>query len=270
MAFNIRLNKKLNVTNRETFTAKVQSDSTLKQKLLDKGLINERISEFEGKGIDNTHPIAKKGTAWNDNYELYETVVNAIKAANPSMNEVDFTDFSFNRSRDSSLSNAYAIKSKGEKLEPIIEMKISPNSEISRRYNEDSKHFKFNLTAPDLNAAVAEAITIENISELTWDDYSKVEKVLNDFRNGSSTIVVKSQVENENSKYLHLVYTSGNGSFDVGHLFSIDMDWNNDLGGGIPVLSFHFTRAEVENKETSVLTNPNISVDKDPLLKDNG
>lgn len=264
MAFNITLNKKLNVTNRETFTAKVQSDSALKQKLLDKGLINERISEFEG--IDNTHPIAKKGTSWNNNYELYEIVVNAIKAANPSMSEVDFTDFSFNRSRDSALTNT--TKTKGEKLEPVIEMKISPVAEISRRYNEDSKLFKFNLTAPDLNAAVAEAITIENMSELTWDDYSKVEKVLTDFCNRSSTIVVKSQAENENSKYLHLVYTSGNGSFDVGHLFSVDMDYNNTLGG-IPVLSFHFTRADVENKETIVLENSNIRINKDPLLKDN-
>lgn len=263
MAFNITLNKKLNVTNRETFTAKVQSDSALKQKLLDKGLINERISEFEG--IDEGHPIAKKGTAWNDNYELYETVVNAIKAANPSMSEVDFTDFSFNRSRDSTLTNT--TKTKGEKLEPVIEMKISPVAEISRRYNEDSKLFKFNLTAPDFNAVVAEAITIENMSELTWDDYDKVQKVLNDFCNRSSTVVVTPQAENENSKYLHLVYTSGNGRFDVAHLFSIDMDYNNTLGG-IPVLSFHFTRAEEANKETIVLTNPNINVGKDPLLKD--
>lgn len=264
MAFNITLNKKLNVTNRETFTAKVRSDSALKQKLLDKGLINEDINEFEG--IDGEHPIAKKGTAWNDNYELYETVVNAIKAANPSMSEVDFTDFSFNRSRDSTLTNT--TKMKGEKLEPVIVMKISPVAEISRRYNEDSKHFKFNLTAPDLNAAVAEAITIENMSELTWDDYSKVEKVLNDFCNHSSTIVVKSQAENENSKYLHLVYTSGIGSFDVGHLFSVDMDYNDTLGG-IPLLSFHFTRAEAENKETIVLENSNIRINKDPLLQDN-
>lgn len=264
MAFNITLNKKLNVTNRNTFSAKVQSDPSLKQKLLDKGLINERISDFEG--IDSTHPIAKKGTDWNDHYELYETVINAIKAANPSMSEVDFTDFSFNRSNDSNVN--ITSKSKGEKLEPVIEMKISPVAEISRRYNEDSKHFKFNLTAPDLNAVVAEAITIENMSELTWDDYSKVEKVLTDFCNHSSTIVVKSQAENENSKYLHLVYTSGNGLFDVGHLFSIDMDWNNNLNG-IPVLSFHFTRAEVENKETIVLENSNIHANKDPLLTNN-
>lgn len=266
MAFNIRLNKKLNVTSRETFTNKVMSDPALKQKLLDKGLINEDINEFEG--IDGSHPIAKKGTSWNDLYELNEIVVNAIKAANPSMSEVDFTDFSFNRSNDSSLSNVYARKSKGEKLEPVISMIISPNSEISRRYNEDSKHFKFNLTGPDLNAVVAEAITIENMSELTWDDYSKVEKVLTDFCNHSTTIVVKSQAENENSKYLHLVYTSGNGSFDVGHLFSIDMDWNDNLNG-IPLLSFHFTRADVENKETIVLENSNIRINKDPLLKDN-
>ena len=265
MAFNIRLNKKLNVVSRETLTKKVFSDSVFKQELINKGWINKDINEFEG--IDNTHPIVKKGTCWNDLYELNEIVVNAIKAANPSMSGVDFTDFSFNRSNDSNLTNT--TKTKGEKLEPVIEMKISPVAEISRRYNEDSKLFKFNLTAPDFNAVVAEAITIENMSELTWDDYDKVNKVLNDFRNRSSVVKVEPQAENENSKYLHLVYTSGNGSFDVGHLFSIDMDYNNTLGG-IPVLSFHFTRAEVENKETIVLTNPNINVDKDPLLKNNG
>ena len=264
MAFNIRLNKKLNVTNRGTFSAKVQSDPALKQKLLDKGLINEDINEFEG--VDSSQPIAQKSTAWNDNYELYETVVNAIKAANPSMSEVDFTDFSFNRSNDSKVN--ITSKSKGEKLEPVIEMKISPVAEISRRYNEDSKLFKFNLTGPDLNAVVAEAITIENMSELTWDDYDKVQKVLNDFCNRSSTVVVTPQTENENSKYLHLVYTSGNGSFDVGHLFSIDMDFNSELGG-IPLLSFHFTRAEAENKETIVLENSNIHVNKDSLLTNN-
>ena len=45
------------------------------------------------------------------------------------------------------------------------------------------------------------------------------------------------------------------------------MDWNSDLFG-IPVLSFHFTRAEAENKETIVLENSNIHVNTDPLLKD--
>ena len=267
MAFNITLNKKLNVVSRETFTNKVMSDPALKQKLLDKGLINERIDEFDG--IDDKHLLGRKGTRWNDVYELNEIVVNAIKAANPGMNEVDFTDFSFNRSNDSNLAYVAERKSKGEKVEPIIEMTVSSNPEISRRYNEDSKHFKFNLTAPDLNAVVAEAITIENISELAWDDYDKVKKVLNDFCNRSTVIVVKHQEENENSKYLHLIYANGNGYFDVGHLFSIDLDFNRELGG-IPVLSFHFTRVEAENKETIVLTNPNISVDKDPLLKNNG
>lgn len=264
MAFNIRLNKKLNVVSRETFTNKVMSDPAFKQKLLDKGLINEHIDEFDG--IDDKHLLGRKGTRWNDVYELNETIANAIKAANPSMNEVDFTDFSFNRSRDSGLTNT--TKTKGEKLEPVIEMKISPVAEISRRYNEDSKLFKFNLTAPDLNAVVAEAITIENISELAWDDYDKVNKVLNDFCNRSTVIVVKHQEENENSKYLHLIYGDGNGYLDVGHLFSIDLDFNGELGG-IPVLSFHFTRAEAENKETIVLENSNINVGKDPLLINN-
>lgn len=266
MAFNITLNKKLNTVSRRAFTKKVLSDPALKQKLLDKGLINEYIDDLDG--IDESHPIGKKRTNWHRNYELYEVIANAIKEANPGMSNVDFTDFSFNRSQDSGIGRLRGTPQKGEKVQPIIEMNISENPEISRRYNEDSKHFKFNMVAPDFNQAVAEAITIENMSELTWDDYSKVEKVLTDFCNDSSVVKVKSQGENENSKYLHLVYTDGNIDFDVGHLFSIDMDMNSELGG-IPVLSFHFTRAEAEHKETVVLENSNIRIEKDPLLKDN-
>lgn len=183
------------------------------------------------------------------------------------MSGVDFTNFGFRRSSDSKLNRTGTPYQKGDKVEPIIEMVISPVPEISRRYNDDSKLFKFNLTAPNFNQVVAEAITIENIGELSWDDYDKVEKVLNDFCNKSDTVKVIPVGENENSKYLHLVYTDGSGRFDIGHLFSIDMDWNSQLGG-IPVLSFHFTRAEEENKETIVLDNSNITVNKDPLLKD--
>ena len=267
MAFNITLNKKLNVVSRQTFTKKVESDPVLKQKLLDKGLINEHIDDLDG--IDDSHPIAKKGTRWHERYELYEVVTNAIIAANPSMSNVDFTDFSFKRTYDSNLTSATARKSNGDKIEPVIEMTISENPDISRRYNENSKSFKFNLTAPDLKTVITESITIENLSELTWDDYSKVYKVLEDFCNGSSVVTVSLQEENENSKYLHLVYGDRLGYLDIGELFSVDLNWNSELRIN-PVLSFHFTRAETENKETIVLTNPNISVDKGPLLKDNG
>lgn len=266
MAFNITLNKKLNTVTRDTLTKKVLSDSAFKQELVNKGYINEQIDSLDG--IDESHPIAKKGTDWIDNYELFDLIANAIKTANPSMSGVDFTNFGFRRSSDSKLNRTGTPYQKGDKVEPIIEMVISPVPEISRRYNGDSKLFKFNLTAPDFNQVVADAITIENIGELSWEDYDKVEKVLNDFCNKSDTVKVIPVNENENSKYLHLIYTDGSGRFDIGHLFSIDMDWNSQLGG-IPVLSFHFTRAEAENKETIVLDNSNITVNKDPLLKDN-
>lgn len=265
MAFNITLNKKLNTVTRDTLTKKVLSDSVFKQELLNKGYINEQIDSLDG--ITEEQPIGKKGTGWIDNYELFDLIANAIKTANPSMSGVDFTNFGFRRSGDSKLNRTGTPYQKGDKVKPIIEMVISPVPEISRRYNDDSKLFKFNLTAPNFNQVVAEAITIENIGELSWDDYNKVKKVLNDFCNKSDTVKVIPVGENENSKYLHLVYTDGSGRFDIGHLFSIDMDWNSQLGG-IPVLSFHFTRAEEENKETIVLDNSNITVNKDPLLKD--
>lgn len=266
MAFNITLNKKLNVIEQNALVKKVLKDSRFKQELIDKGYINENVDELDS--IDHSHPIKQKGTRWAENYELFELIANAIKTANPGMNGVDFTNFTFKRGEDSFINRYGNLRQKGDKIEPIIEMVISPVPEISRRYNEDSKHFKFNLTAPDLNAVVAEAITIENISELTWEDYDKVNQVLTGFCNNSKTVKVESNLENENSKYLHLVYCDYDLDFDVGHLYSIDMDYNRELDG-IPVLSFHFTRADVENKETIVLTNPNINVNKDPLLTNN-
>lgn len=266
MAFNITLNKKLNVIKQDALAKKVIKDSRFKQELIDKGYINEHVDELDG--INYSHPIGQKDTRWVENYELFELIANVIKTANPGMNGVDFTNFTFKRGEDSFINRYRNPYQKGDKIEPIIEMVISPVPEISRRYNEDSKHFKFNLSAPDFNAVVAEAITIENISELTWEDYDKVNQVLTGFCNNSKTVKVVSNLENENSKYLHLVYCDHDTDFDVGHLFSIDMDYNRELRG-IPVLSFHFTRAEVANKETIVLANPNISVDKDPLLKNN-
>lgn len=267
MAFNITLNKKLNVTDKNTLLAKIKSDSVFRQELINKGIIrDENVDEDTVLG---DQPINDKRTNWVNNFEYCQLIADAIKQANPGMANVDFTNFSFRRSNESRIGHHHENDTaKGTKITPVIEMSISENPEIARLYNEDSKLFKFNLTGPDLNQVIAEAITIENIGELTWDDYDKVTSVLEQFVNRSTSMSVVSREENENSKYVHLVYTVNNRDLDILDFFTVDMDWNSDLFG-IPLLSFHFTRAEAENKETIVLDNSNIHVNKDPLLKDN-
>lgn len=267
MAFNITLNKKLNVTNKNILFAKIKSDSVFRQELINKGIIrDENIDEDTVLG---DQPINNKRTNWVNNFEYCQLIADAIKQANPGMANVDFTNFSFRRSIESRIGHHHENNTpKGTKITPVIEMNISENPEIARLYNEDSKLFKFNLTGPDLNQVIAEAITIENISELTWDDQDKVTSVLNQFINNSFSLNVVSREENENSKYVHLVYTVNNRDLDILDFFTVDMDWHSGLYG-IPLLSFHFTRAEAENKETIVLENSNIHVNKDPLLKDN-
>ena len=267
MAFNIRLNKKLNVTDKNTLYKKIKSDSAFRQELISKGVI--RDEEIDEDVVLSNQPINAKRTNWASNYEYCQLIADAIKQANLGMANVDFTNFSFRRSNESRIGSHHENDTpKGTKITPVIEMSISENPEIARLYNEDSKLFKFNLTGPDLNQVIAEAITIENIGELTWDDYSKVTSVLNQFVNNSQSVSVVSREENENSKYVHLVYTVNNRDLDILDFFTVDMDWNNDLYG-IPLLSFHFTRAEAENKETIVLENSNIHVNKDPLLTNN-
>ena len=173
-------------------------------------------------------------------------------------------DFTFNINYTDQLSVVKDTLTKGEKFIPKIEMQLYGKADITRMYNEDSKLFKFTLNAPDINDIVAEAITIENIGEITWDDYDKVKTVLDEFKNSDRGFEVVGSSENENSRYLHLVLR-GYDYMSLSALFSVTMDWNNNLRG-IPLLSFHFTRAEVENKTSIVLENSNISVGKDELV----
>nr|DAO64194.1 MAG TPA: hypothetical protein [Bacteriophage sp.] len=267
MAFNITLNKKLNVIDKAELSHKINTDTAFRQELISKGVIrDERIDEDEGL---STQPIAAKRTNWVSSYTYCQLIADAIKRENPGMANVDFTNFSFIRSEESKVGSKHESGTpKGTKISPVIEMNVSKNPEIARLYNEDSKLLKFNLDAPNINDVISEAITIENISELTWDDYSKVTSVLEQFVNNDRGMQVKTVEENENSKYVHLVYNGQDSNLNPSTFFSVDLDWNSDLWG-IPVLSFHFTRAEVENKETIVLENSNIRMSKDPLLTTN-
>ena len=264
MAFNIRLNKKLVNFNSTQIQYRMRDPELLKQ-LKEFKLVREETT-MEDYSYRN-ELISTKNTGWEENFVVFSTVAKAIKEANPGMANVDFTDFGFSVPWDNQLREVKNTLTKGQKYIPKIQMSVSHQSDISRRYNEDSKSFVFTLNAPDINDVVAEAITVENLSELTWDDYEKVKTVLEGFGNDLRALIVKEVSDSEDSRYLHLVLGSRDG-ISTTSLFSVTMDWNNDLGG-IPLLSFHFTRAGVENKETIVLENSNIRINKDPLLKDN-
>lgn len=264
MAFNITLNKKLANFNSMQIQYKMRDPELLKQ-LKEFKLVREETT-LEDYSYRN-ELIGTKNTGWEENFVVFSTVARAIKEANPGMANVDFTDFVFYNPWDNQLSEVKNTLTKGQKYIPKIQMRVSHHSDISRRYNEDSKSFVFTLNAPDINDVVAEAITVENLSELSWDDYDTVKTVLEGFGNGLKALVVKEVSDSEDSRYIHLVLVSRD-DISTTSLFSVTMDWNNDLGG-IPLLSFHFTRAGVENKETIVLENSNIRINKDPLLKDN-
>jgi hypothetical protein len=264
MAFNIRLNKKLVNFNSTQIQFRIRDPELLKQ-LKEFKLVREETT-IEDYSYRN-ELIGTKDTGWEENFIVFSTVARAIKEANPGMANVDFTDFVFDIPWDNQLSEVKNTLTKGQKYIPKIQMRVSHHSDISRRYNEDSKSFVFTLNAPDINDFVAEAITVENLSELTWDDYEKVKTVLEGFGNGLRALIVKEVSDSEDSRYLHLILVNRD-DISTTSLFSVTMDWNNELGG-IPLLSFHFTRAGVENKETIVLENSNIRINKDPLLEDN-
>lgn len=264
MAFNIRLNKKLAKFNYGEVQFRMQNPELLKQ-LKEFKLVREETT-IENYNYGN-ELIGTKGTGWEDNFLVFSVIARSIKEANPGMSNVDFTDFAYYIPWDNQLNEVKNTITKGQKYIPKVQMRVSNKPDISRRYNEDSKLFVFTLNAPDINDILAEAITIENLSELTWDDYEKVKTVLKGFMNGDVALEVHEVSENENSRYLHLVL-HGRDDISTSSLFSVTMDWNDNLNG-IPLLSFHFTRADVENKETIVLENSNIRINKDPLLKDN-
>lgn len=264
MAFNIRLNKKLANFSSTQLQFNMRDPELLKQ-LKEFKLVREETT-MEDYDYRN-ELIGTKDTGWDENFLVYSTIAKAIKEANPGMSNVDFTDFGFSVPWDNWLSEVKNTLTKGQKYIPKVQMRVLNKPDISRRYNEDSKSFVFTLNAPDINDVVAEAITVENLSELTWDDYEKVKTVLEGFGNGLRALEVKEVSDSEDSRYLHLVLNSRD-DISTASLFSVTMDWNNDLRA-IPLLSFHFTRAGVENKETIVLENSNIRINKDPLLEDN-
>ena len=262
MAFNITLNKKLVKFDNRSIDDRMSENPELFQTLKELKLVREETT------IDSYNkyqePISTKNTNWEEYFLAFSIIAKAIKEANPGMSNVDFSDFTFDVNYTDRLGEAKNTLTKGQKFIPKIEMRLSGNADVARMYNEDSKLFKFTLNGPDINDVIAEAITIENIGEIVWDDFDKVKTVLDGFKNGDLGFSVETVSENENSRYLHLVFKTA-PEISISNLFSVTMDWNNSLRG-IPLLSFHFTRAEVENKTSVVLENSNITVNKDGLV----
>lgn len=209
------------------------------------------------------------------------TLIEAIKAANPSLNDLNFDDFVFNFNQIDFMGSQ--IKSKidsgeegyqeGMVVKPTVKMTIKNNEDIKRNYTENSYETIFTVNSPDADEFIKKHVHIENLSELTWEDYETVLNELNKFTNGEGRpIEVKRVTENANSKYIYLGYNSGHSAGNVYEdtpsallsykLVSSEMDSSFKR-----VLTFHFTRAEVENKRDLAIENNTLTVGENNMTE---
>lgn len=205
-------------------------------------------------------------------------LIEAVKAANPSLNDLNFDDFDFRcrnngnaaedikrkiERRTSGFSEGMVVKSK-------VEMSVKFDNEIKRKYTENSHSTMFTITGPDADEFIKKHVRVENLSELTWDDYDTVLRELEKFTNSShlrsgQAIVFKDKIENPNSKYLYLGFNTSHGvgnlhedvpSALLSYKYEADkMDDNFKV-----VFTFHFTRADVEDKRDLRIDNNNLTV----------
>jgi hypothetical protein len=213
------------------------------------------------------------------------TLIEAVKAANPSLSDLNFDDFEFNL--DTAKLNGRNIRprveggvegySDGMVIKPVVKMTIKNNEDVKRNYTENSYETVFIVNSPDVDEFIKKLVLVENLSELTWDDYNTVLSELkkftgSDYSNASDAIMFKEVTENANSKYLYLGYNSehimGNPWEDTPCVLlsykyvSSEMDNNFKR-----VLSFHFTRAEVENKRDLAIDNNNLTVGENGMTE---
>lgn len=207
-----------------------------------------------------------------------KALLEAVKAANPSLSDLNFEDFEF-RCRTNGTA-AEDIKSKiarraagfseGMVVKPRVEMSVKWDNEIKRKYTENSHSTMFTITSPDADEFIKKHVRVENLSELTWNDYDTVLSELEKFTNGEQlrsgkAIVFKIYNENPNSKYLYLGFNTGHGvgnpnddipSALLSYKYEADkMDENFKA-----VYTFHFTRADVEDKRDLRIDNNNLTV----------
>lgn len=206
------------------------------------------------------------------------TLIEAVKAANPSLSDLNFDDFDFrckvNEYQASAVKRQIDRRaagfSEGMVVKPKVEMFVKFNNEIKRKYTENSHSTMFIINGPDADAFIKKHVTVENLSELTWDDYDTVLNELKKFTNdgddrSGQVIGYREKTENPNSKYLYLGINTAHG---VGNQWQdvpsalLSYRYENDKmdENFKAVFTFHFTRADVEDKRDLRIDNNNLTV----------
>lgn len=206
------------------------------------------------------------------------TLIEAVKTANPSLNDLNFGDFDFrckvNEYQASAVKRLIDRRaagfSEGMVVKPKVEMFVKFDNEIKRKYTENSHSTMFIINGPDADAFIKKHVTVENLSELTWDDYDTVLNELKKFTNdgddrSGQVIGYREKIENPNSKYLYLGINTAHG---VGNQWQdvpsalLSYRYENDKidENFKAVFTFHFTRADVEDKRDLRIDNNNLTV----------
>lgn len=206
------------------------------------------------------------------------TLIEAVKTANPSLNDLNFSDFDFrckiNEYQASAVKRQIDRRaagfSEGMVVKPKVEMFVKFDNEIKRKYTENSHSTMFIINGPDADAFIKKHVTVENLSELTWDDYDTVLNELKKFTNdgddrSGQVIGYREKIENPNSKYIYLGINTAHG---VGNQWQdvpsalLSYRYENDKidENFKAVFTFHFTRADVEDKRDLRIDNNNLTV----------
>nr|DAO64193.1 MAG TPA: hypothetical protein [Bacteriophage sp.] len=213
------------------------------------------------------------------------TLIEAVKAANPSLNDLNFDDFEFNL--DGSKADAMMIKSyvesgeegysEGMVVKPVVKMTVKDNEDIKRNYTENSYETIFTVNSPDADEFIKKHVLVENLSELSWGDYDTVLRELKKFIGSNyissyNAIIIKEESENSNSKYIHIGFNTshqmGNTYEDTASaLLSYRYVGSETEQSFKRVLSFHFTRADVENKRDLAIDNNTLTVGESNMIE---
>ena len=211
------------------------------------------------------------------------TLIEGIKAANPSLNDLNFNDF-YLRTNNTSY-DVLTVQDKidsnstgyhdGMTVNPIVSMFISDDENIKRNYTERSYNTTFVINSPSIDELVKKHIQVENLSELTWEDYDNVLNELNKFIGITGTsnlpVTVKETGESANSKYIHLCFNTNyraGGSDDIPcALLSYKYESSKLDSNSIRLLTFHFTRAEAENKRDLGIENNTLTVGETGMVE---
>lgn len=215
---------------------------------------------------------------------LRDALIKAVKKANPNLEDLNFEDFTF--SRDLEKHSAQDVKTKiesgeagyseGMTVKQTVTMSVKTDPDIRRNYTERSYETVFNMNCPGVVDLVKTCVQVENLSELAWDDYDTVLSELNKINadigiTSPMLLVVKTEQENENSKYIYLHYDTYNqaGAFD--DILACLVNYNYESANIVEeqylnIFKFHFTREDAENKRDVTVSNPNLDINENGMF----